>query len=557
MNRFDTNLSDALVTRWLVWIRFFDFEIRHVLDIKHIAANDLFRKFSSFNDLKKVVEEKNIDDWMNTQLDCVRVFLVSAAENELSSILILEYFEKSQKIVVYLFTLRKFFEMSLKEFNKFKKKVFKFKLQRDQFFRRNSKNVSMRRVIDDLEERQRILKQFHDENDHRDKKNIYKKIIDRYWWNDLYDDAQKYVKICSQCQMRDSIKKKEAFYFIWMTLLWKKIEMNIVHMLSNKEKHYLIVARDDFFEWAEARVLSEAKAWRMTKFLWKNVICRHDCFEKLIVNDESENKVIVDEFVQRYRIKKMITSSYHSQINEMIKRDHKSLFDALFKMFDEELKNWINNLHVVLWANRFIVKFIIDLISFYLQCDSESMLLIELEIFIWRILFWQEIHIIEDLLTMRARQLQRKDENMNEARNLLKRMRKQDKKYFDSKHFTTNKDINKNDFVLLHDIQHENDRSINRKLKYRWRKSFRVKEIIQNKKIYFLQKLDEIDLIKIFVENEIKKFHQKQILKISSFISSNSIMNDHEFINENDVMKKIFDFQFLMFEEWSLAMIIS
>ncbi len=166
--------------------------------------------------------------------------------------------------------------------------------------------------------------------------------------------------------MRDSIKEEEAFHFIWMTLLWKKIEMNIVYMSSNKEKHYLIVARDDFFEWAEARVLFEAKAWRMTKFLWKDVICRHDCFEKLIVNDESENKEILDEFMQRYRIKKMITSSYHSQINEMIKKDHKSLFDALFKMFDEELKNWINNFHVVFWADRFIVKFIIDLISFYL-----------------------------------------------------------------------------------------------------------------------------------------------------------------------------------------------
>jgi hypothetical protein len=348
LNRFDTNLSDAFVTRWLVWIRLFDFEVRHVLDIKHIAADDLFRKFSSFNDLKKVVEKKNIDDWMNIQLDCVRVFLVSAAEDELSSILILEYFEKSQKIVVCLFTLRKFSEMSLKKFNKFKKKVFRFKLQRDQFFRRNSKNVSMRRVIDDLEEWQRILKQLHDENDHRDKKNIYKKITDRYWWNDLYDDAQKHVKICSQCQMRDLIKKEEAFYFIWMTLLWKKIEMNIVHMLSNKKKHYLIVAHDDFFEWAKARVLFEAKAWRMTKFLWKNVICKHDCFEKLIVNDESENKEILDELVQWYRIKKMITSNYHSQINEMIKRNHKSLFDALFKMFDEELKSWINNLHVVL-----------------------------------------------------------------------------------------------------------------------------------------------------------------------------------------------------------------
>jgi hypothetical protein len=70
--------------------------------------------------------------------------------------------------------------MSLKEFNKFKKKALKFKLQKDQLFRRNSKNVLMKRMIDDLEERQRILKQLHDENDHRDKEDINKRIIDRY-----------------------------------------------------------------------------------------------------------------------------------------------------------------------------------------------------------------------------------------------------------------------------------------------------------------------------------------------------------------------------------------
>ncbi len=171
-------------------------------------------------------------------------------------------------------------------------------------------------------------------------------------------------------------------------------------------------------------------------------------------------------------------------------------------------------------------------------------------------LFWQKIHIIEKLLAMRTRQLQKKNENMNEIKNLLKRMRKQKKEYFVAEHVTIDKKINKSDFVFLHDIQHENDRSINRKLKYKWRKSFRIKKIIQDKKTYFLQKLDEIDLIEIFVENKIKKFHQKQNLKISSFVSSNSIMNDHEFINENDVMKKIFDFQFLIFEEWSFAMII-
>jgi hypothetical protein len=68
---------------------------------------------------------------------------------------------------------------------------------------------------------------------------------------------------------------------------------------------------------------------------------------------------------------------------------------------------------------------------------------------------------------MRTRQLQRRNENMNEARNLLKRMRKQKKEYFDAEHFTIDKEINKNDLVLLYDTQHENDRSINRKLKYK------------------------------------------------------------------------------------------
>jgi hypothetical protein len=46
-------------------------------------------------------------------------------------------------------------------------------------------------------------------------------------------------------------------------------------------------------------------------------------------------------------------------------------------------------------------------------------------------------------------------------------MRKEKKENFDSEDFAADKDINKNDLVLFHDTQHENDRSINRKLKYK------------------------------------------------------------------------------------------
>jgi hypothetical protein len=88
--------------------------------------------------------------------------------------------------------------------------------------------------------------------------------------------------------------------------------MNIVHMSSNKENHYLIVARDDFFECAKTRALFEIKAWRMIKFFCEDVICKHDCFEKLTMNDDFENKEVFEKLVKRYQIKKMITSNYHS-----------------------------------------------------------------------------------------------------------------------------------------------------------------------------------------------------------------------------------------------------
>jgi hypothetical protein len=94
---------------------------------------------------------------VNAQLDCVRVCFVFV-DDEFSFILVFDYFEKFEKIVVYLSTLRKSVEMNQKKFNKFKKKVLRFKLQNNQFFRRNSKNVSLRRIVDDLKKQQLILK---------------------------------------------------------------------------------------------------------------------------------------------------------------------------------------------------------------------------------------------------------------------------------------------------------------------------------------------------------------------------------------------------------------
>ncbi len=57
------------------------------------------------------------------------------------------------------------------------------------------------------------------------------------------------------------------------------------------------------------------------------------------MNDNLENKEILEKLVKKYQIRKMIKSNYHSQNNEMIEKNHEFLFDALCKISDEELEN--------------------------------------------------------------------------------------------------------------------------------------------------------------------------------------------------------------------------
>ena len=72
-------------------------------------------------------------------------------------------------------------EMNNKEFNAFKRKAVKFKVQDNQFFRQSSKNIPMRRVVDDPTERQTILQQLHDKSGHKGREETYRRVADRYW----------------------------------------------------------------------------------------------------------------------------------------------------------------------------------------------------------------------------------------------------------------------------------------------------------------------------------------------------------------------------------------
>ena len=69
---------------------------------------------------------------------------------------------------------------------------------------------------------------------------------------------------------------------------------------------------------------------------------------------------------------------------------------------------------------------------------------------------WNKIRSTEDLLTMRVKQFQRRNENFEKTALHLKRMRKQNKKLFDNKYQLWKIFLNADDLMLRHDIKLDN-----------------------------------------------------------------------------------------------------
>ena len=63
--------------------------------------------------------------------------------------------------------------MNRKAFRKFKSWALQFLIRDKQLFKRANKNVFFKQIVDEIENQQKILKQLHDEDEHKNRENIY------------------------------------------------------------------------------------------------------------------------------------------------------------------------------------------------------------------------------------------------------------------------------------------------------------------------------------------------------------------------------------------------
>ena len=127
--------------------------------------------------------------------------------------------------------------------------MLKYVISNQHLFQQASKNIPLQRIINSKRNQKTILTEMHNNSGHHKHKGTYQQVINHYWWERLYKDVQGYVKTCKKCQCRVLFRKEEELHFIYISTVWKKVEVDIVHLPPSKDCHYLIMIQDDLSEW--------------------------------------------------------------------------------------------------------------------------------------------------------------------------------------------------------------------------------------------------------------------------------------------------------------------
>ncbi|KAJ5303745.1 uncharacterized protein N7443_003405 [Penicillium atrosanguineum] len=382
LNRPATDLPGALVTRWMAWIRLFDFDVKHVSGRKNGA------------------QEVDVDDFINAEVSYLRASCFPAratitngdeelADNPATLPLENSYSTESQDIARYLTTLRRPPEMSRSHFYYFKRKCLKFVVQDSHlFYRHKGKTEIMRRVLDKKEDQQKVLHGAHTELSHKGREATYALLKLRYYWSRMFEDTVTFVRTCMECQARDPTRMHEPTVASKNLRLFDKWFIDITHMPDENGVKSVIQGRDSVSGWVEARVLVSADSEAIQAFIHEDIICRHGYPREIVMDDGPKNRSKTLKFLEDRGVKKVTISAYYPGSNGPVKRAMRTLKDALSKMtggyptgdISTPKNRWRPHFYAALIADRVTVNATTGISPYYFLFGIYTVLPVELEI---------------------------------------------------------------------------------------------------------------------------------------------------------------------------------
>ena len=123
--------------------------------------------------------------------------------------------------------------------------------------------------------------------------------------------------------------------------------------ITATQKKFLLVATDYFSKWVEAKAYANIKDKDVSKFVWKNIVCRFRVPQAIVTDNGPQfDSTVFWTFCSELNIKNLYSTPHYPQSNGQTEATNKTLLNALKKRLEGAKGKWVNDLPRVLWAYR-------------------------------------------------------------------------------------------------------------------------------------------------------------------------------------------------------------
>lgn len=327
------------LARWAVKLQDFDYEISHKSGSTHRDA-DCLSRYPVDNPTPRDEQDANsVPTYLATPEDIIQLQEQDPDICEIKNALRDRHFGNT----------------------KLQRKVKNFKVINEAIYKKNPRTSGRKDLlVIPRNLRAEILYSNHNEPlaGHLGFSRTFEKIRNRYYWDGMQNDIEKYIKGCEDCQSRKPQTSLKPAGFLNPIRTGSPFEMVGIDLLgplhrTKSGKNTIVVATDYATRYALTRALPNAKAEHVAKFLVEEVICKHGC-PKYILSDRGKvfQSDLVTELLKNMGTESTFTTAYHPQCNGLTERLNKTIADMLSLYTNTAQNDWDEYLpHVTMAYN--------------------------------------------------------------------------------------------------------------------------------------------------------------------------------------------------------------
>lgn len=194
----------------------------------------------------------------------------------------------------------------------------------------------------------KILRDHHDSTTagHPGVARMLGRIKELYWWKNMRQDIENYVKNCKSCQINKPLRQVNRSPMIitsTATRANEKLFLDLVGPLPethhNKFK-FILTLQDDLTKYSQAYPMVTCSAEETARSLVKYI--SHIGIPKIIITDQGANfsSEVMKQLERLFGIKHIFASPYHPQTCGALERSHSTLKEYLRSYIVENQHTW-------------------------------------------------------------------------------------------------------------------------------------------------------------------------------------------------------------------------